>query len=147
MARKEPRSARETSSQHNSQERGNRERDHSRDNRSRFAPQARQGSEWREIDRPSGGRDPREEEMGRRGSRESNNGGFPIDNLVYDVITVLHEKSKGLEAFHRYQQDARGDEVEDLLHEIREQDERAIEELQDHLHRLLNESGRGHRAA
>jgi len=44
-------------------------------------------------------------------------------------------------------QDARGDEVADLLEEIREQDERAIEELQDHLHRLLNQSGKGRRVA
>ncbi len=77
----------------------------------------------------------------------SRGGRFPMDNLTYNVVTILHEKSKGLEAFDRYLQDARGDEVEDLLMEIREQDERAIEELQDHLHRLLNESGRGRRVA
>ena len=81
-----------------------------------------------------------------RGSR-SRGGRYPMDNLTYNVVTVLHEKSKGLEAFDRYLQDARGDDVEDLLMEIREQDERAIEELQDHLHRLLNQSGRGRRVA
>jgi hypothetical protein len=81
-----------------------------------------------------------------RGNR-SQGGRYPIDDLTYDVITVLHEKSKGLEAFDRYVQDAQGDDVEDLLNEIREQDERAIEELQEHLHRLLMEGGRGRRAA
>jgi hypothetical protein len=84
-------------------------------------------------------------ETGNRGSQ--GRGNFPMDNLTYNVVTILHEKSKGLEAFDRYLQDARGDEVQDLLEEIREQDERAIEELQDHLHRLLNASGRGRRVA
>ena len=74
-------------------------------------------------------------------------GSFPMDDLTYNVVTILHEKSKGLEAFDRYLEDARGDEVEDLLEEIREQDERAIEELQDHLHRLLNAGRRGRRVA
>lgn len=79
------------------------------------------------------------------GSRSSGN--FPMDNLTYNVVTILHEKSKGLEAFDRYLQDARGDDVEDLLMEIREQDERVIEELQDHLHRLLNDNRGGRRVA
>lgn len=104
---------------------------------SRFYPESSRGG------RESGDR-------GRTGRATTNNrqsrGRYPIDDLTYDLITVLHEKSKGLEAFDRYLEDARGDDVEDLLHEIREQDERAIEELQDHLHRLLM-NGRGRRAA
>ncbi len=103
---------------------------------SRFYPESSRGG------RESGERGGRGRSQGNRGS-----GRYPIDDLTYNVITILHEKSKGLEAFDRYLQDARGDEVEDLLHEIREQDERAIEELQDHLSRLLNEGGRGRRAA
>lgn len=92
------------------------------------------------------GRESGERGRGSRGTHDRNQGHYPIDDLTYDVITVLHEKSKGLEAFDRYLGDARGDDVEDLLHEIREQDERAVEELQEHLHRLLM-NGRGRRAA
>ena len=162
--RKDVRSTRESNS-----------RSQSNNNRSN-AGQSRQASEWREMDRQrsggrgmdtrhaSGGRDMEEmsQDMSRydmeshgRGGRQAGNrdigrrqqgGRYPIDDLTYDVITVLHEKSKGLEAFDRYLQDARGDDVEDLLHEIREQDERAVEDLQEHLHRLLME-GRGRRAA
>jgi hypothetical protein len=63
---------------------------------------------------------------------------FPLDNLTYDLITILHEKSKGLEAFEKYLEDARDDQ--DLLltlEDIREQDERAITELRDHLYRII----------
>jgi len=138
--------------------------------------QARTGSEWREMDRqPGGGRgtdtrhagggrfDETSHDMSRydmesntrggnrqsgsRGGRGQGGGQFPMDNLTYNVVTVLHEKSKGLEAFDRYLQDARGDDVADLLEEIREQDERAIEELQEHLHRLLSQGNRGRRVA
>ena len=35
-------------------------------------------------------------------------GRFPLDNLTYDIITILHEKSKGLEAFDKYARDAQG---------------------------------------
>ena len=158
-----------TMSGRESQNRSNREQ------RNSSMGQSRQGSDWREMDRQQnrgrgmdtrhagGGRNMEDEsedsgrysgnpgrrgmgrETGHRGSQ--GRGNFPMDNLTYNVVTILHEKSKGLEAFDRYLQDARGDEVQDLLEEIREQDERAIEELQDHLHRLLNASGRGRRVA
>ena len=32
----------------------------------------------------------------------SQSGPYGLDNLTYDLITVLHEKSKGLEAFDQY---------------------------------------------
>ena len=165
MAKKEPRSTREMNSGRN-QNRGNgesrgNERQSSGGSRS---GQSRTGSEWREMDRSRRGRNFDEnspdmsrydmESNTRGGSRQSagrgqggQGGQFPMDNLTYDVVTVLHEKSKGLEAFDRYLQDARNDDVADLLEEIREQDERAIEELQEHLQRLLNQGRRGRRVA
>ena len=134
---------------------GNRHSQSSRDRqgREKFGSrggQSRTGSEWREMGRQ--GEDPRfDPGQGARdryrGRERQDSGHFPMDDLAYDIVTVLHEKSKGLEAFDRYLQDARGDDVEDLLEEIREQDERAIEELQDHLHRLLSGNGRHRRAA
>jgi hypothetical protein len=105
---------------------------------SRFYPDNEQRGGSRQSGARSGGRG----QQGRQGGSR-----FPMDNLTYNVVTILHEKSKGLEAFDRYMQDARGDDVEDLLMEIREQDERAVEELQDHLHRLLMQGNRGRRVA
>src|SRR5206468_702686 len=55
-------------------------------------------------------------------------GDFPLDNNTYNVITVIHEKSKGLEAFDQYLQDA-DENLREIFEEIREQDTRAIEQL------------------
>ncbi len=37
-------------------------------------------------------------------------GNFPLDNLTFDLITIIYEKSKGLEAYERYVRDAQGDQ-------------------------------------
>ena len=79
-------------------------------------------------------------------SRSSSSGGssrsgdFPLDNNTYNVITVIHEKSKGLEAFDQYLEDA-DEKLRTMFEEIREQDSRFIEELQDHLRRLMGGEG------
>ena len=58
---------------------------------------------------------------------------FPLDDLTHDLITILHEKSKGLEPFDHYLEDARDDpDLRLTLEDIREQDERAMTELRDH---------------
>jgi hypothetical protein len=70
------------------------------------------------------------------GSRSSGN--FPLDNLTYDLITILHEKAKALEAYDKYQRDAQGNqEIGNLLQQIRQQDEQHIRQLQQHLGQLL----------
>lgn len=159
MAKKGPRSTREMNSSETSQERGTNRGNGDRETRnsSTGGRQSRQtGGEMEdshdlsrfEMESSSRGSNRQTAERGNERSRgRRGSGRFPMDNLTYDIVTVLHEKSKGLEAFNRYLQDARGDEVEDLLEDIRDQDERAIDQLQDHLFRLLNESGRGKRAA
>ena len=69
-------------------------------------------------------------------------GGFPLDNLTYDIITILHEKSKGLEAFDKYARDAQGNQqVAQLLQQIRQQDEQWVQQLQHQLGQLLNAQG------
>src|SRR3954463_13585662 len=73
-------------------------------------------------------------------SGRSRGGDFPLDNNTYNVITVIHEKSKGLEAFDEYLQDA-DEELREILQEIREQDTRAIEQLQEHLRMLMGGEG------
>ena len=74
------------------------------------------------------------------GSSSSRSNDFPLDNNTYNVITVIHEKSKGLEAFDEYLQDA-DEELREIFQEIREQDTRAIEQLQEHLRRLMGGEG------
>jgi hypothetical protein len=71
--------------------------------------------------------------------RSSRSGDFPLDNNTYNVITVIHEKSKGLEAFDQYLEDA-DENLREIFEEIREQDTRVIEQLQEHLRRLMGGS-------
>jgi hypothetical protein len=73
-------------------------------------------------------------------SRSNRSSDFPLDNNTYNVITVIHEKSKGLEAFDQYLEDA-DEELREIFQEIREQDTRYIEQLQDHLRRLMGGEG------
>src|SRR5919202_2866693 len=61
----------------------------------------------------------------------SSSGNFPLDNLTYDLITILYEKSKGLEAYDKYQRDAQGNQqVSQLLQQMRQQDEQHVRQLQ-----------------
>lgn len=76
-------------------------------------------------------------------------GTFAIDNQTYDLITVIYEKSKGLEAYDRYIKDFQGDnEIRQLFENIRQQEHQFIQQLQRHLsNRLQQTSGKGERAA
>jgi hypothetical protein len=69
-------------------------------------------------------------------------GNFPLDNVTYDLVTILYEKSKGLEAYDKYMQDAQGDQqLAQLLQQIRQQDEQAIQQLQQHLMQRMGGTG------
>jgi uncharacterized membrane protein YcjF (UPF0283 family) len=73
--------------------------------------------------------------------QSSGQGNFVLDNNLYNVITILHEKSKGLEAYDKYLRDAQSDrELVSLLERIRQQDQQGIQQLQQHLYRLLSKS-------
>ncbi len=66
-------------------------------------------------------------------------GNFPLDNLTFDLITILHEKSKGLEAYDKYLRDAGSDQqLRQVLERIRDEDTRHINELQQHLQRCIS---------
>ncbi|HYE23871.1 MAG TPA: hypothetical protein VEG32_01605 [Clostridia bacterium] len=68
-----------------------------------------------------------------------------LDNLTYNIITVLHEKSKGLEAYDKYLKDAQGNnEVRQIFEEIRRSDEQHIDRLRT---ALMSNLGQGQRAA
>ncbi len=69
-------------------------------------------------------------------------GNFPLDNLTFDLITVIYEKSKGLEAYERYIRDAQSDQqIRQVLEQIRNEDQQHIQQLQQHLQRCLSQSG------
>jgi predicted ribosome quality control (RQC) complex YloA/Tae2 family protein len=81
-------------------------------------------------------------------SSSQSTGQGKLDNITYNVITVLHEKSKGLEAYDKYLQDVQGnDEVKQIFEEIRQQDEQSVQRLQDVLRTLLAGGESGERAA
>jgi hypothetical protein len=66
----------------------------------------------------------------------------PLDDLTYDVITVLHSKAKALEAYDKYVNDAEADdddELRDLFDAMRRQDEANVEQLKEVLAQRLAE--------
>jgi hypothetical protein len=68
---------------------------------------------------------------------------FPLDDLTYDLVTIIHEKSKGLEAYDQYLQDASQDsELRQLLQQIRDQDVRAVQQLSQQLGRAIQQGSR-----
>jgi hypothetical protein len=78
----------------------------------------------------------------RKSSAQSGN--FPLDNLTYDMITIIYEKSKGLEAYDRYLKDAQGNpEIRELFEQFREQDEECVQQLQQQLASMLSEGATG----
>jgi len=81
--------------------------------------------------------------MSNSGMGSSSSGGnFPLDNLTYDLITLLYEKSKGLEAYDKYMRDAQSNQqISQLLQQLRQQDEQAIQQLQQHLSQQLSNQG------
>lgn len=61
-------------------------------------------------------------------------GKYPLNKLSYDLVCLIYEKSKGLEALDRYLYDAQGEpELVRLFHRIRHQEGELIAELQKHL--------------
>jgi bacterioferritin (cytochrome b1) len=81
--------------------------------------------------------------QGRQGS-----GNFPLDNLTYNLVTVLYEKSKGLEAYEKYLNDAQGDpQVRQLFEQMRQQDEQFVQQLQQQLGLRSGQQGQQRQSA
>jgi hypothetical protein len=71
----------------------------------------------------------------------ANQGKFVLDNLTYDLITILHEKSKGLEAFDKYERDVQGNqEIQRIFQEIRRNDEQCVQQLEQQLGQILQKN-------
>jgi hypothetical protein len=65
----------------------------------------------------------------------------PLDDLTYDIVSILHEKSQALEAYDDYLEDAeREPDVKRLLEEIRRHDEEDVQKLRSELGRLLSKA-------
>lgn len=81
--------------------------------------------------------------MAQRSEVQSNKSSesFPLDDLSYDLVTLLHEKSKGLEAYDKYLRDAADDsEAQQLLEQLRQQDTDAVEQLKECVVRALGQN-------
>ena len=66
----------------------------------------------------------------------------PIDDLTFDVLTVLRNKAKALAAYDQYLRDANAehdDELHDLFTQMRKQDEEDVQVLKEVLARRLEE--------
>jgi hypothetical protein len=66
----------------------------------------------------------------------------PIDDLTYDVITVLQNKAQALQAYDKYLRDAEADgdeELQDLFTDMRKQDELHAQVLKEALARRLDD--------
>ncbi|MBD0328469.1 MAG: hypothetical protein ICV68_18810 [Pyrinomonadaceae bacterium] len=75
-------------------------------------------------------------------THQGTSGQFVLNNLTYDLITIIHEKSKALEAYDKYDRDAQEyQEIRRLLQQIRQQDEQAIQQLMPHLGQLTSDQG------
>ena len=71
----------------------------------------------------------------------ANQGKFVLDNLTYDLITILHEKSKGLEAFDKYERDVQGNqEIQRIFQEMRRNDEQCVQQLEQQLGQILQKN-------
>ena len=63
--------------------------------------------------------------------------GSPISNEAYNLISALHSKLEGLEAYRKYAQD--GDNQ--LWQQLTQQDVQAVQQLVGELERLVREGG------
>lgn len=64
--------------------------------------------------------------------------GYPLNDVAYDLISVLYQKSKALEVYGQYIDDVEKDnQLRELLMQIREEDYKHVQQLQKHLGRIL----------
>ena len=70
-----------------------------------------------------------------QGGQPAQGVGSPISNEAYNVVTALHSKLEGLEAYRKYSRD--GDQQ--LWQQLSQQDNQAVETLVQELERLVRE--------
>lgn len=65
---------------------------------------------------------------------------YPISNFMYDLVTLMHERCKGMEALKEYLNDAQQGGHEafvQLANKMLQQDEQAVKELEQILARNI----------
>jgi hypothetical protein len=63
-----------------------------------------------------------------------------LNDLVFDMVTVLHSKGEGVNAYEKYMRDAQNENSQEcmqLFEKLKAQDESAIMEVKEHLSQLL----------
>jgi hypothetical protein len=61
--------------------------------------------------------------------------GSPISNEAYDVLTALHNKLEGMDAYSKYAKDGRPE----LWQQLNQMDHQAVTVLCDHLEKLVKD--------
>ena len=64
----------------------------------------------------------------------------PISDLMYDWVTVLHNKAEGLNAYEKYIKDAEeagSRECVGMFRRLHEQDARMVQEIKDHVFGMI----------
>ena len=67
-------------------------------------------------------------------TQQSQGVGSPISNEAYNVISALHSKLEGLEAYRKYQQDGG-----QIWQQLSQQDNQAVQTLVQELERLVQQ--------
>ena len=66
----------------------------------------------------------------------------PISNLMYDWLTVMHEKAEGLAAYENYIRDAEeagSQECVGMFRKLYEQDAHTLVEVRDHVFGMIRD--------
>ncbi len=64
----------------------------------------------------------------------------PIDDLMYDWLTVLQSKAEGLNAYEKFIQDAEkgnSQECVQMFRKLHEQDAKQVEEIRNHFAQMI----------
>lgn len=63
-----------------------------------------------------------------------------INNLEYDLVTVLHNKSEAIQAYDKYIQDAQSQNSQpcvELFQKLQQQDVETAQEIRQHLQQVM----------
>jgi len=64
----------------------------------------------------------------------------PINDLMYDWLTVLQSKAEGLNAYEKYIRDAEKEnasECVEMFRKLHDEDARLVEEVRDHVTKMI----------
>ena len=70
----------------------------------------------------------------------------PVSDLMYDWLTVLHNKAEGLSAYEKYIKDAEeagSQECVEMFRRLHEQDARMVQEIKDHVFGMIRDGHEG----